>query len=296
MQDMSPAMMLDFIRANKNSYHTLVKKDEVLMEIVASVNGATLQERLYNYCHGLSDAPLCATCQTDRVSLKDKSFFRGYNKHCSIKCAAASDEKKAAFVQTCNARYGGGARKSPGAGRKYLETWNKNIVSNRASIERAKRSRAATCVARYGAENVLQVPSILERAHKACSRKMHSYRQHVSPCGIAYRVRGFEDRAIDLLEQTVGVGNFIADDFKTPRIKYTLNGRVSTYYPDIYIPGDNCIIEVKSSYWLKKQHEKNVQVMTEALKQGFNFQFWVCDDKSAPVIINTTSDLTRYLA
>lgn len=49
------------------------------------------------------------------------------------------------------------------------------------------------------------------------------------------------------------------------------------YYPDIYIPKDNLIIEVKSSYTFEKDYLKNKCKEKAVKNQGYNFKFMVVD-------------------
>ena len=60
-----------------------------------------------------------------------------------------------------------------------------------------------------------------------------------------------------------------------PTILYQLDNTERRYYPDIFIPKDNIIIEVKSEYTLNKEWDKN-QAKFEATKSlGFDFRLEV---------------------
>jgi len=47
------------------------------------------------------------------------------------------------------------------------------------------------------------------------------------------------------------------------------------YYPDIFIPNDNLIIEVKSPWTLAKQRNINNKKKRATVKKGYNFMFMI---------------------
>ncbi len=51
------------------------------------------------------------------------------------------------------------------------------------------------------------------------------------------------------------------------------------YFPDIYIPESNVIIEVKSDYTYEKELDKNIAKSQASVECGYNFQFWIYDEK-----------------
>jgi hypothetical protein len=289
-----PQKMKEFIFAHKNSYFISLSKDELIKGWLVDLVGSTIQEKLYNFCYGLTAAPLCEVCGKEPVRLKDRSFFRGYQKYCGPQCSASSKARIESFVQTCKDRFGGGPRSTKQVQEQYSRTWSKNKDKNLQSIRQAKTTRAKTCVEKFGVDHVFKVPSVQEKAQKNASASMHSYRQYVSKLGNVYRVRGYEDRAIEVLEEQYEPHQFIADDFATPRLPYIADGKDRNYYPDIFIPAENKIIEVKSWYWLRKQPTKNLAILEEALRRGFKFEFWVFSGKHL-TIINTPEILKGYL-
>ena len=52
------------------------------------------------------------------------------------------------------------------------------------------------------------------------------------------------------------------------------------YYPDIYIPKDNLLIEVKSTYWLNHKYEKNKAKFMASASEGFTLHLYVFDVKT----------------
>lgn len=291
-EDLRRSSLLEYISTHKNSYFTSIKKSTMIMSWLPE--GTTIQERLYLFCYGMSEPPKCSHCGVGVLHLRDRSFFRGFTSLCSHSCIMASTKRQTAYANTCHQKYGGGSpRAAKHIQEKYNSTWQQN-PANAVATEKAKVTRQATCLEKYGVSNVFEVPAIQERAHKASSKSMHSYRQFVSSSGVTYSVRGYEDKAIPLLESVYGLGEFIADDFKTPGFQYISSGKTRRYYPDIFVPSVNLLIEVKSWYWLRKQPDKNIAVFLRAKELGFNFEFWVFSGKHLTVI-NTLQSLQEEL-
>mgnify|MGYP000907637408 CR=1 FL=1 len=290
-EDLRRSSLLNFISSHKHSYFISIKKSAVIMSWLP--DGATIQERLYLFCHSMMAPPKCAHCGVGVLHLRDRSFFKGFTSLCSHSCIMASTKRQQAYMKTCKQKYGGGSpRAAKHIQEKYNKTWCNN-PQNQESIGRAKKTREKTCLEKYGETNVFSVPFIQEQAHKNSSKSMHSYRSFTSESGVTYNIRGYEDKAITILEKLYGVGGFIADDFKTPGFTYQHHG-TRRYYPDFFIPTKNLIIEVKSWYWLKKQPEKNLAIFQRALELGFNFEFWVFSGKQLTVI-NTLQSLQEEL-
>jgi hypothetical protein len=62
-----------------------------------------------------------------------------------------------------------------------------------------------------------------------------------------------------------------------PRFMYEFEGKTRRYYPDLYVPSKNKIIEVKSTYTYLQFRAKNQAKRTCVIASGFLFEFWICD-------------------
>jgi hypothetical protein len=60
-----------------------------------------------------------------------------------------------------------------------------------------------------------------------------------------------------------------------PEIWYFKDDKQHRYFPDIFIPAENKIIEVKSNYTLWSSKTVNYQKRDACLKLGFLFEFWI---------------------
>ena len=68
-------------------------------------------------------------------------------------------------------------------------------------------------------------------------------------------------------------------------IEYEYNNKIHNYYPDIYIIDENKIIEVKSDWTMKTQYDKNIAKKNGCLESGFEFEFWIYDEKKNKTIL-----------
>ena len=57
------------------------------------------------------------------------------------------------------------------------------------------------------------------------------------------------------------------------------------YYADIYIKSENKIIEVKSDYTMEKDYDKNMTKWESCVEQGYEFEFWIYDNKKNKTIL-----------
>lgn len=132
---------------------------------------------------------------------------------------------------------------------------------------------------RYGVPNVSQISAVHEKKINNISKVF------IFPSGSSYVVQGFEPKAISiLLERGYTEEDMILKN--RPSIKYFWgdddgygDGKWHVYHPDILVPKDNLVVEVKSTYtyngngrrldWLSKNLAKRTGC--EAL--GYNFEF-----------------------
>lgn len=123
----------------------------------------------------------------------------------------------------------------------------------------------------YGVEYPQQVPEFFEKNQKS-SLKLKPY---TFPSRKEVKIQGYENHALDKLLQTYQEEDLTIGASLVPKIIYTHQQKTKRYYPDIYIPKDNLIIEVKSTYTLKRELEKNLAKRRACIDQGYDFKFWI---------------------
>ena len=177
----------------------------------------------------------------------------------------------------------------------HLPVYRALARKNYASSDPARR---ATCLDRYGVPTYAETAELEQKRQATYLRKygVRHYRQHgptfrkilkgmfgfkeaILPSGRSVHLQGYEPEAVEAL---LALYPESAIDFDTiPSIPYTdFHGHPHTYHPDLFIPSDNLIIEVKSWWTLKENYEINRLKQAAALAAGYRFQFWVKDPKA----------------
>lgn len=101
------------------------------------------------------------------------------------------------------------------------------------------------------------------------------------PSGKKIQLMGYEPQVLKhLLEGTYTEDEF---DFEIiPTIRYN---ETHFYFPDLYLPERNLIIEVKSWYTYELDLEKNLAKQKACLEQSYDFKFHIWDEKSGLTIL-----------
>lgn len=134
--------------------------------------------------------------------------------------------------------------------------------------EEVKAKKLATTREKYGVDNISQCPEIHEKKLKTG----YNAKEYEMPSGDIRVVQGYEPLALDELLQE----GYTEDQIKTSGIKgvpYKLNGKDHVYHPDIEIPHENKLIEVKSDYTKEANLEKNLAKEQGSIDAGFDFEF-----------------------
>lgn len=140
----------------------------------------------------------------------------------------------------------------------------------------------STNLERYGVEHSQQNQKIQEKTQ----RNAKKFKEYKMPSGIIRKVQGYEPFALHELIKSYTEEQIKTDRKDVPRIEYTLNEKKKYYFPDIYIPYENYIIEVKST-WTYKCKSDNIKQKAEATKaQGYKYEIWVYNCKKNKEVIS----------
>jgi hypothetical protein len=131
-------------------------------------------------------------------------------------------------------------------------------------------------VERYGAPHAMQCPEIF-RKYQANAYKRRPY---ICPDGKTFMILGYEDICLtQIFEQEGHKILYAGEDPEIPVIKYNdKDGKEHCYYPDVYLPDENRIIEVKSTYLFLRDRERNIAKARETSKH-FKFEFMIYNGK-----------------
>lgn len=157
---------------------------------------------------------------------------------------------------------------------------NKYGVTNPLKNKIIKEKTKQTNIETYGVPNPMQCANIQEKSFN----NSHKFKDYKMPSGEIRRVQGYEPFAInDLLEK------YTEEQIKTnrndvPRIKYSFNDKDRYYFPDIFIPAQNLVIEVKSTYTIKCNPGMIKAKQEATINNGYFYELWVYDDKGIRII------------
>ena len=126
---------------------------------------------------------------------------------------------------------------------------------------------------RYGVRYPLQNKEIFDKTKKTFKDRFR-LKDYTLPSGKIIQIQGYENRAITDLLKTYAETDIVVD--AVPTIKYTTpDNKTHTYYPDIFIPKENLIIEVKSTYTYGRFIDINVLKEKACVAAGFNFRWMI---------------------
>lgn len=132
-----------------------------------------------------------------------------------------------------------------------------------------------TCMASYGVEFPMQNNNSFNKQQKNAK----TLRPYMFNSGVSVMVRGYEPKALKCLEENNYTEPDLIVDLKLmPKIWYMQDNIKHRYYPDIYVPTENLIIEVKSTFTYNRQLEKNLLKRQACLDAGYDFKFMIFDN------------------
>lgn len=132
-----------------------------------------------------------------------------------------------------------------------------------------------TCYEKFGVENPSQNPVVHAKKMKTQYRK----KKFIFPSGNVIYMMGYEPLALKELLRTYKESEIITATTEIPVIAYKeQDGSDHVYFPDIYIPKDNLLIEVKSRYTYSSRSawlETNMLKQQASIDAGYNFKFMI---------------------
>ena len=134
-----------------------------------------------------------------------------------------------------------------------------------------------TMMEKYGVEHALQNEDLFRKMIASSFRK----KEYVYKDGRTTSILGYEDLALKELEISGKYKIIEAGDSKNiPTFWYDCDdGKKHMYYPDIFLPEINTIIEVKSDYYFEKDIVKNINKAKEVSKKYIILFLCQCYEK-----------------
>ena len=159
-----------------------------------------------------------------------------------------------------------------------------------------KHKMQQTCLRKYGFRNPSQYLPIkrkIQLAQKLNYKPAYKFKNYITPFGNKQLVQGYEPWALDELYKQYDEEDIIINRQEVPTIFYNYNNSKCLYIPDIYIKNENKIIEVKSTWTLKCEYEKNYLKAKAALELNYEFEFWVYDKQKNKTVYNVRDEIQK---
>lgn len=261
------------------------------------------ETRVHHILNRTYSIPKCKTCNVNGVLWSNKQTC--YSDHCSTKCKNKDPDFIAKIAQTCQEKYG---VTSYTASKDFQDKYEQHMMDtygvphylqneeklkatqdlmeerygyrSNFSTEDSQRKTRETNIRKRGVPYVSQDPECLKKQKRSAFHKLKEYK---FPSGRIEHVQGYEPFALDYLinKECINEDDIIVDDEKTPRIEYLKeNGKIGKYFPDIYIPSQNRLIEVKSTWTIRKEKENSILLKRDAaIVAGYKYDIMVMDAK-----------------
>ena len=158
-----------------------------------------------------------------------------------------------------------------------LENWGvENPTQSSIIYDRIK----ATNVEKYGVEYVMQDSDVFQRARKSS----HRFKFATIHGKLFDNLQGFEPQGISYLIEQMGIDvNDIQTGRKIPKIKYHFDNKNKIYFPDLYIPSKNLLIEIKCEYTYNKELEKNKAKREATLESEYDYLTIIFDNNGKDI-------------
>lgn len=289
------------------SHHIKKQHPNLYQEIMNIIKDSSFLTNVYCYINNLVENPKCQCGKNTNFI----SMSKGFSKTCSYKCMGEVSETKTKRMSTILTKYGvkniSNSTRSIVAGKlknkttiekelineKKKKTYLKNLGvtnPNKSMMIRDKTKktnlekygveypiqsteivelRRSNNLEKYGVISPTQLPEIYERSAKSNYRR----KEYVWKTGEISIVQGFEPIVLKELEDS----GYSFDQVKTkatdmPKFLYTHKNKTKRYFPDIYIPENNTIIEVKSEYTYTQNTEINNLKFQSVIDAGYEFR------------------------
>lgn len=231
-----------------------LKKEIIFLGEQRGIKTNDIQESVYWLMHELSDYPKkCVECGNP---VRFRSYSEAYMyERCSSKCANNSGEVKAQKEKSYMERFG---------------------VRHHLASDQSKRKIKDTCFKNCGYESNMQNKDLFLKNMKS----QYRLKDYILPSGKIIKLMGYEPQVLAHLLET----EYAEEDFdfeNIPSIRYDSN---RVYFPDFFIPKENLLIEVKSSWTYKTDLEKNKLKAAASRQVGFK-HITLIWDKRAPIQI-----------
>jgi hypothetical protein len=227
------------------------------------------------FCKLINSNSLCKNCslqkakekrsQTNLETIGCENYFQNTEiknkikvtnlKKYGVEYVTQNKEIQNKRMNTCLVKYGGSHH-----------SYDKN-VQNKITQTNLKK---------YGVKHLMKKPEYLDKMLK----KSFKFKDYTLPSGKIIKIQGYEHFALDELiaNNKMDESDIITGITNVPLITYIDNNNIERdHHGDIYIPKENRIIEVKSTWTFQKP---DVLLRQQAGKKlGYKYEIWKYDKK-----------------
>ena len=165
----------------------------------------------------------------------------------------------------------------------HCESIKQKAIESSKKINHTERRAKliATNMERYGVPYSCQAPEVIDKIQ----RNSKKYKEYRMPSGQIRKVQGYEPYALDELVKLFTEEQIKTDRTDIPFIDYNSDGKQRRYFPDIYIPHENRIIEVKSTWTYSCKTDYIKEKQQACIDAGYNYEIWCYDRAGKKVSI-----------
>lgn len=222
---------------NTNLERYGVENPSLVPEFIAKIKATNIQR------YGTDKPQLLDICQEKNK----RSCLEKYGIEKPQRLDSFKDKSKA----TCQVRYG---------------------VDAPQQDEDIQQKSIDTCMEKYGVSNPSQDPTIYRKQRGMVFR----LKEFEFPSGRIDKVQGYEPLALKkLLSEGHTEKDIVTDPINMPLIWYMNDNKNHKYFPDIYLPKEDLIIEVKSIYTFNVDKSVNLLKKQACIDAGHKFKFMI---------------------
>jgi hypothetical protein len=185
-----------------------------------------------------------------------------------------------------------------------IKSFEKYGVSHFSKTEESIQQHKNTCIKKYGVESNLQLSECKEKIKETCLQKYgfkhpaqnpeimekitknaYKSKDYILPSGRTIKIQGYEHYALDqILQDGVLEDDIINGCSNVPELWYEdIENKKHRHFVDIFIPSQNRMIEVKST-WTAEKGKEYIFLKQEAGKRaGYLYEIWVYNNKGEKV-------------
>lgn len=152
----------------------------------------------------------------------------------------------------------------------FIEKYGVDNPSKADEIKLIKKNKS---IEKYGVDNPSKSPKVKATIQE--NRKPYKSYDYILPSGKIIQLQGYENKGLDFLLETYSEDQIVFGR-AVPVFAYKHMGN-RLYYPDFYVPSVNLIVEVKSTWTMRAQKEKNLLKEKAVIANGFDFRFLIFD-------------------